>query len=69
MCASAIAQSRISKIFFGATEPKTGSIVSIDRFFDKKFLNHKVSFSGGILARECSDLMKKFFRQKRKKRF
>lgn len=69
MCASAISQSRISKIFFGATEPKTGSIVSIDRFFDKKFLNHRVSFSGGILERECSDLMKKFFRQKRKKRF
>jgi len=42
MCAKAIVDARIDKLFFGAYEPKTGSVESVDNFFDKSFLNHYV---------------------------
>ena len=42
---------RIENLFFGAKEPKTGAVVSVDNFLDKKFLNHKVSYSGGHMER------------------
>ena len=53
MCAKAIVDARISNLYFGAHEPKTGAIKSIDQFFDRKDLNHRVSYS--------------FFKFKRKK--
>ena len=65
MCAKAIVDARITKIYFGACEPKTGAIESQDNFFDKPFLNHTVSYSGGYLERESSELLKSFFRNKR----
>ena len=42
MCASAIIHARISNLYYGAQEPKTGSIKSVDNFYDKSFHNHKV---------------------------
>lgn len=61
MCASAIVHARIKKLYFSALEPKAGSIVSNDNFFNSKFLNHKVEYSHGILNKETSSLMKNFF--------
>ncbi len=68
MCAKAIVDARIDKLFFGAYEPKTGAIESIDQFLDRDDLNHKVLFSGGHMQRKSSDLLKKFFHSKRVKR-
>ena len=65
MCCMAIVNARISNLFFGALEPKTGSIVSVDTFLDRSFLNHKVSYSGPHLEEECSLLMKNFFQSRR----
>ena len=65
MCCMAITHARIENLYFGATEPKTGAVESVDRFFEKKFLNHKVSFSGGHMAEDSSTLLKKFFSTKR----
>ena len=45
MCAKAIVDARIDNVYFAALEPKTGSIVSVDNFFDQKFLNHRVDYS------------------------
>ena len=67
MCAKAIVDARISNLYFGAHEPKTGAIKSIDQFFDRKDLNHRVSYSGGYMEEKSSELLKSFFKFKRKK--
>ena len=66
MCCMAIVNARIKNLYFGAKEPKTGAVVSVDNFLDKDFLNHKVNYSGGYMERESSQLMKDFFANKRK---
>jgi tRNA(adenine34) deaminase len=68
MCAKAIVDSRIDYLYFGANEPKTGAIESIDQFLDRDDLNHKVIFSGGHMQEQSSDLLRKFFQSKRKKK-
>ena len=68
MCAKSIVDSRMDTLYFGANEPKTGAIESIDQFLDRDDLNHKVLFSGGHMQRKSSDLLKKFFHSKRVKR-
>jgi len=65
MCAKAIIDARIRHLYFGALEPKTGAIVSIDNFLDASHLNHKVSYSSGYLASDSANLLKSFFRSKR----
>ena len=65
MCAMAIIHARIKNVFYGAREPKFGAIESVDTFFEKDFLNHKVNYSGGYLEQECSELLKSFFLLKR----
>jgi tRNA(adenine34) deaminase len=65
MCAKAIIEARISHIIFGAREPKSGSIVSVDNFLESSFHNHSVSFEEGILKEECMEIMQRFFRARR----
>jgi len=65
MCAKAIVDARIDCVYFAAFEPKTGSIVSVDNFFDKKFLNHRVNYASGLMQDESSSLLKDFFRARR----
>lgn len=65
-CAKAIVDARIQHVYFGASEPKTGAIISIDNFFEKPYLNHKVSFSSGYLKSESASLLRSFFQDKRK---
>ena len=52
MCAKAIVDARISHLYFGALEPKTGAIKSIDQFLDRNDLNHRVSYSGGYMEKQ-----------------
>ena len=65
MCAKAAVDARISSVIFAASEPKTGSIISIDNFFDKKELNHNPAYQHGLLKDESSKLLKDFFRLRR----
>ncbi|MDA9130802.1 nucleoside deaminase [Gammaproteobacteria bacterium] len=65
MCAKAIVDARIDNVYFAAFEPKTGAIVSVDNFFDKKFLNHKVNYASGLMQDESAALLKDFFRARR----
>jgi tRNA(adenine34) deaminase len=65
MCAKAIVDARLKNLFFGANEPKTGAIVSVDHFLDASHLNHKVNYSSGHLASDSVNLLKSFFRSKR----
>ena len=66
MCCMAIVNARIKNLYFGAKEPKTGAVISVDNFFDNDFLNHKVNYSGGYMEHESSELLRDFFASRRK---
>lgn len=65
MCAGALILSRVNKVFFGAYDPKAGAIVSVANLLNIEKFNHTVSFEGGILEEECSQLLKNFFKNLR----
>ncbi|MBT8768232.1 tRNA adenosine(34) deaminase TadA [Metapseudomonas boanensis] len=65
MCAGLIVHSRVSRVVYGATEPKAGVVVSRGQFFSQEFLNHRVLVEGGVLAQECSQLLSGFFQARR----
>jgi tRNA(adenine34) deaminase len=67
MCTGAIVNSRIDRIFFGCKDPKGGALVSNIKFKRIKNLNHYPEIKGGIDEKECSDILKDFFRNKRTK--
>lgn len=67
MCAGAIANARINKVYFGAYEEKSGCAVSLYPVLTNNGLNHSVQVEGGILEEECSALIKEYFKSKRKK--
>ena len=66
MCTGAIVNSRIDKICFGCKDPKGGALVSNIKFKKIKNLNHYPDIEEGIMEKECSDILKEFFRNKRK---
>ena len=65
MCVSAMVHSRISRLVFGALEPKFGAVESKVKLLDDNGLNHKVKVERGILEKECAGLLKVFFRERR----
>lgn len=67
MCAGAIIQSRIRKVYFGTKDEKYGAVVSVARAFDIKS-NHKVEVEYGICECECKSIMKDFFKELRSKK-
>ena len=68
MCAGAIIQSRIKKVYFGVPDEKTGAVGSkLNLFRDFKF-NHTVEFESGILNSECQTLLQDFFKELRKQK-
>jgi tRNA(adenine34) deaminase len=66
MCAGAMIHARISRLIFGALDPKTGAVTSQYRIGGDHKLNHQLEVSGGVLADECAELLSAFFREKRK---
>ena len=65
MCAGALVHARISKLVYGAAEPKAGAVVSTGRVLDNAALNHQVEVEGGVLADEAAELMTEFFKSRR----
>jgi len=65
MCYGAIVHSRISNIFFGARDSKSGVCGSCDDLSQKKYFNHRPYITGQIMANECSKILKDFFKTKR----
>jgi tRNA(adenine34) deaminase len=65
MCAGALIQARVSRLVFGALDPKGGAVVSLYRVLDDNRLNHRIEVTGGVLAVECGEIMSRFFREKR----
>ena len=65
MCAGASVHARISEIIFSAYDQKSGVLESNGALLKSDFINHKISFKGGVLADESSRLLKGFFSEKR----
>ncbi len=65
MCAGAIINSRIKNVYFGAADLKNGAVKSKAHLFDIDF-THKPSYEGGILEKECSEILTDFFKKLRK---
>jgi tRNA(adenine34) deaminase len=65
MCVSAIIHSRISRLVFGALEPKFGAVESKFKLLNDNGLNHKVKVDRGILGKECAEILKAFFKERR----
>lgn len=66
MCAGAIINSRIEKVYFGAYDKKAGSVRSLINLFDLPY-NHRPETEGGVLEEECAALLSDFFRTLRQK--
>lgn len=66
MCAGAIINSRIKKVYIGANDEKTGAVGSVLNLFDDYKFNHNVEFEKGILKKECENILKDFFKELRK---
>ena len=66
MCAGAIINSRIKKIFIGTSDEKTGAVGSVLNLFEDYTFNHKVEYEKGILKTECEQILKQFFKDLRK---
>lgn len=65
MCAAAISFSRIKNLYFGAYDEKGGAVVNGVKFYEQKTCHHKPDVYGGIMEKQCSEILKQFFRNKR----
>ena len=66
MCAGAMINARIKKVYIGTMDEKTGAAVSVLNLFEDYNFNHIVQVEKGILKQECEDILKKFFKELRK---
>lgn len=65
MCAGAMIQARISRLVYGADDPKGGAVTSCFSVLDHPRLNHRVDVTSGMLADESAALLREFFAAKR----
>lgn len=68
MCAGAIINSRIEEVIFGASDPKAGSVGSINNLLAETRYNHQPEVLSGIKEQEAGDLLRNFFREIRRKK-
>jgi tRNA(adenine34) deaminase len=66
MCAGAISHARIGTLIYGADDPKGGGVAHGARVFDQATCHWRPSVQGGVLAQESADLLRSFFRARRK---
>jgi tRNA(adenine34) deaminase len=65
MCAGALIHARVSRLVFGAHDPKGGAVGSLYKVLEDARLNHRVDVTGGVLKEACSEILSRFFREKR----
>ena len=68
MCAGALVHARVKRVVFGAFDPKTGAAGSVFNTLQAPEHNHFIECQGGVLGEACGELLKSFFRQRRKQR-
>jgi tRNA(adenine34) deaminase len=67
MCAGAMIHARIKRVVFGAPDPRTGTAGSAIDLFSQDYHNHRIEVEGGVMQEECGQILKDFFRERRKK--
>lgn len=67
MCVGAMLQARIKRLAFGAPDLRAGAVYSVFKLLDQTTLNHRISYTGGLMADECATLLQEFFKRKRQK--
>jgi tRNA(adenine34) deaminase len=65
MCAGAIIHSRISRLVFGAADPKAGAAGSVVEVINHPRLNHQLQITSGVLGEDCGEMLRAFFRERR----
>ena len=65
MCAGAMLHARVERVVFGAADPKTGAAGSALNLFANQQINHQTQAEGGVLAEECGQVLKRFFKERR----
>jgi tRNA(adenine34) deaminase len=65
MCAGALVLARVERLVFGAADPKAGFAGSLGDLVRDPRLNHSVEVASGVRARECADLLRDFFAERR----
>ena len=65
MCVGAMIHARVQRLVFGAREPRAGVVCSQATMLETEFYNHRVEWAEGILAEQCADLLRAFFRARR----
>ncbi len=68
MCCGAMVHARIARLVFAAREPRAGAVVSNAQLLENRWLNHRVQVVEGVLAEPCGELMRAFFRERRRER-
>lgn len=67
MCAAAISFSRIENLYIGALDPKGGAVVNGVKFYESPTCHHHPKVEAEIMAEECGQILKDFFKNKRMK--
>ena len=65
MCAGAMLHARVDRVVYGAPDPKTGAAGSALNLFSNQQINHQTQVEGGVLAEECGQVLKRFFKERR----
>ncbi|HCB92228.1 MAG TPA: tRNA-specific adenosine deaminase [Selenomonas sp.] len=67
MCAGALVMSRVDRVVYGSADSKAGASESLFNVTSNPALNHQLQVTAGVLQDECSDIMKRFFAERRRK--
>ena len=65
MCAGAMIHARLGRLVYGASDPKAGAAGSVLQVLNHPRLNHQMAVTSGVLAEECGELLRAFFRERR----
>jgi tRNA(adenine34) deaminase len=65
MCAGALVNARVPRLIYGCSDPKAGAVRTLYRLCEDDRLNHRVIVEEGVLADDCADLLRDFFRAQR----
>lgn len=65
MCAGAMIHARLGRLVYGAADPKAGAAGSVLEVLNHPRLNHQMVVTPGVLASECAEVLRGFFRERR----
>lgn len=65
MCAGALVNARVQRLVYGAADPKMGCVHTLHRLCEEPRFNHRLDVTAGVLAEECAQVLRDFFRVRR----